>query len=86
MQATLKFEVKQKRYGGKNSCNAYSGTYELDGSTLKFGPAITTKMYCADVADWEAAFMAMLGTVDNYSNKNQELRLFAGTKLVAVFH
>jgi len=83
--ATIKFDSGQKRYAGKNACNAYSGTYELNGSTLKLGPAMATKMFCADVADWETAFMDMLPTVDNYTHQNGQLRLFSGTKVVAVF-
>lgn len=85
VKATIKFESGAKRYGGKNACNAYNGSYELEGSTLKLGPAISTKMFCADVADWETAFMNMLTTVDNYTYQNDQLRLFAGTKVVAVF-
>ena len=85
VHATLKFESAGKRYSGNNSCNAYSGTCQMDNSTLKFGPAIATKMYCAEVADWEAAFMNMLPTVDFYVQRDGQLRLFAGTKIVAIF-
>lgn len=85
VNATLKFDPSQKRYSGKNSCNAYSGQYDMQGSSLKFGAAISTKMYCADVADWEAAFMNMLPAVDNYVYRENRLRLFAGTKIIAIF-
>lgn len=85
VKATLTFEPAGKRYSGKNSCNTYSGSYELTGSALKFGPAVATKMYCADVADWEAAFMNMLPTVDNVVYRDNRLHLLAGTKIVAVF-
>lgn len=85
VKATLRFEPGKKRYSGKNACNNFSGTYELDDTTLKFGPAMSTKMYCADVADWEAAFMNMLPTVDNYAYRDNQLKLFAGTKIVAIF-
>jgi len=85
VKATLTFEPTGKRYGGKNSCNTYSGAYTLTGSSLTFGPAIATKMYCAEVADWETAFMNMLPTVDNYVYRDNQLRLLTGTKIVAVF-
>lgn len=85
VMATIKFDDVQKRYGGKNACNTYGGAYELNGTTLKLGPAMATKMFCADVADWETAFMNMLPAVDNYTFQKGELRLRAGDKVLAVF-
>lgn len=82
---TLQFEAAGKRFSGNNSCNTYSGTYTLDASTLQFGPAVSTKKYCLEMADWEAAYMTMLTTVDNYAYRDNQLRLFAGTRAVAVF-
>ena len=85
IKATIKFDSNQKRYSGKNACNSYSGPYTLDGSALKLGSAISTKMFCAEVADWETAFMNMLPTVDNYTHRKGELSLQSGDKVVAVF-
>ncbi len=85
VKATIKFDAVQKRYSGKNACNTYGGAYELNGSALKLGPAMSTKMFCAEVADWETAFMNMLPTVDNYTHRKGELRLQSGDKVVAVF-
>lgn len=84
VQATLIFEKSPKRFSGNNSCNNYSGTYESDDTTLKFGPAMSTKKYCDAVADWEAAYMNMLTTVDNYVLRDGQLKLFQGTKIVAI--
>ncbi|HNM28018.1 MAG TPA: META domain-containing protein, partial [Saprospiraceae bacterium] len=67
-------------------CNDYSGTYEKsDPATLRFGPAMSTKKYCTAVADWESAYMTVLGMVDNYAIREGRLHLYAGTKQVAVF-
>lgn len=82
---SLQFDAGAKRFNGNNSCNAYHGAYTLEGSTLKFGPAVSTKKYCAELADWESAYMNMLATVDNYVYRDNQLRLFVGTKVVAVF-
>lgn len=83
---TLRFEGKGKRFSGNNSCNDYSGTYEKsDPATLRFGPAMSTKKYCTAVADWESAYMTVLGMVDNYAIREGRLHLYAGTKQVAVF-
>ena len=85
VKITLRFESGGKRYKGNNSCNTYSGASEINGPSLKFGPAISTKMYCANVADWETAYMDILAKVDNYAYRDDQLKLFAGTKIVAIF-
>jgi hypothetical protein len=34
---------------GDTGCNTFSGSYELDGGTLEFGPLATTRMTCDGV-------------------------------------
>ena len=36
---------------GNDGCNAFSGSYEVDGSKLRFGPLAGTKKACGDPAD-----------------------------------
>lgn len=85
VKATLKFEAKDKHYGGYDACNTYGGSYELEGNTLKFGPALVTKKFCGEVSEWESAFHNMLPQVDNFRYQNNELTLYAGAKIVARF-
>ncbi len=35
--------------GGHTSCNALSGRFMLEGSSLKIGPVVTTRMACAQL-------------------------------------
>jgi heat shock protein HslJ len=39
------------RVNGNDGCNSFSGSYELDGSKLTFGPLAGTKMACGSPAD-----------------------------------
>jgi heat shock protein HslJ len=84
-KATLLFAAADKRYGGNNACNNYSGTYQLDGATLRLGPAMSTKKYCAETASVEAAFNEMLGKVDGFRYADGKLTLLAGAQVLAVF-
>jgi heat shock protein HslJ len=86
IKATLKFQAANMGFSGNNSCNNYFGTYELKGSALQFGPAGSTKKYCATTADWETPFMQMLGMVDNYAYTDGQLRLQSGKQVLAVFN
>lgn len=51
---------------GNATCNNYSTSYTLDGSSISFGPVAGTMMMCPIGADQEAAFLAALGTAQTY--------------------
>ena len=36
------------KLNGNVGCNSFSGDYKIDGSTIAFGPIISTMMACAD--------------------------------------
>ena len=52
------------RVSGSTGCNRYTGTYQQDGTSLKFSPMAVTKMACRPPLDaLERAFLqAMAGT------------------------
>lgn len=61
---------------GSASCNRYSGTVVVDGSSVGFGPIATTRMACAPrPGAAEAAYLAALGDVDAGSRTGDELTL-----------
>jgi len=62
---------------GNASCNQYSGSFELDGSSLTFGPLISTQMFCGDpgVMDQETAYLAALQSVDSWAIDGETLTL-----------
>ena len=75
------------RVGGSTGCNSMGGTYEASGSTLRFGPLITTKRACADSAAnaQEVRFVGALQRTDGYRIEDGRLVLLAGSQPVARF-
>jgi putative lipoprotein len=58
---------------GFSGCNNFNGGYTLSGKTTEFGKGITigplasTKMYCADTADFETSYLNNLQQTLTYS-------------------
>ena len=50
VEATLEFPEAGKT-SGRASCNRFSGTVEISGASIRFGPLAATKMSCGDAAD-----------------------------------
>jgi len=58
---TLKFEGDM--VSGNASCNIYSGSYQVEGETIDFGPLARTEMYCMEpegVMDQEQTYLETL--------------------------
>lgn len=85
VKATIQFDSAKKSYGGNDSCNTYGGLYELNEGSLKLGPAMATKMFCQDVAEWETAFLQMLEKVNGFRHRDGALTLLSGDQVLAVF-
>lgn len=57
--ATLAFE--ETKLSGSAGCNRFSGSYTSDGTTLRAGPLMATKMACPGAAmTQESSFLALL--------------------------
>jgi heat shock protein HslJ len=52
--------------GGNATCNNYSTSYTLDGSSISFGPVAGTMMMCPVGADQEAAYLAALDSAQTF--------------------
>jgi heat shock protein HslJ len=48
-QPHIKLDPVRKQAAGFAGCNNFFGGYELDGSSLKFGPIGSTRMFCPDL-------------------------------------
>ena len=72
---TLVFE--DGNAGGNASCNQYGGSYDLDGSSISFGPLVSTQMFCGDpgVMDQEMAYLAAMESVDAWAIDDGALTL-----------
>ena len=66
---------------GLASCNQYRAPYTASGSSLTFGPALSTKRACAEEARnaQEAAYLGALGSVASYSVSGDRLVLSNAT-------
>ncbi len=82
---TLAFE--DDRAAGNASCNQYFGSYELDGSSITFGPLASTEMFCADpgVMEQEAAYLTALQSVDSWAMDDETLTFSSGGAPVLVY-
>jgi heat shock protein HslJ len=73
--ATLRFDRTTDRAAGFAGCNRYSAGYTLAGDSLTFGPAISTKMACADGDELERGYLAMLPAIRSYALSDSTLTL-----------
>lgn len=82
---TLAFE--DDRAAGNASCNQYFGSYELDGSSITFGPLASTEMFCAGpgVMDQEGAYLTALHSVDSWAMDGEVLTLSSDGAPVLVY-
>lgn len=67
------------RLSGNSGCNRFTGSYEIDGATLRIGPDVAmTRMACPpEVMDEEARLMRALEAVRGFSRDGIALDLTA---------
>ena len=49
-QPSLQLDTVETRASGSTGCNSFSGSYELTGDSLRFGPLASTRRACLDPA------------------------------------
>jgi len=71
---TLKLDA-EGRAAGLAGCNNYGATYEVEGDSLRFGPAVSTKKSCADeaVMQQELAYLQALSQATRYRIEEGQL-------------
>lgn len=83
---TLKLDAATKRANGTSGINRYAGPCELDGSAIKFGVLMGTRMAGPPEAmAIEDAFLAALREVSAWKITGQMLELSDGVNTVARF-
>lgn len=78
------FDEANKRYGGTASCNNYTGTFKLEGSTLKMTNPGATKKACPDMT-WEAKYLPIITKIDSWSVLEGKLSLMSKGETVAIY-
>jgi heat shock protein HslJ len=76
---TLHFEDGEAE--GFGSCNQYRAEYTTSGTTLSFGPAMSTKRACVEPArnTQETAYLGALGKVASYTATDDRLTLLSAS-------
>lgn len=83
----IEFNRDTKRVSGSGGCNRFGGTFEIDGSMIKFSRIFSTKMACldAEVQRTETSFLQLLETTTRFEVEGNKLRLYAGDVASLVF-
>jgi heat shock protein HslJ len=82
----IRFDGTKKQASGFTGCNNFFGSYELDGSSLKFGPLGATRMFCEGVSgEIEIKFMQALEQTRTWELRDDTLFLYRGSKVLARF-
>ncbi|GBU08198.1 hypothetical protein AwDysgo_15290 [Bacteroidales bacterium] len=85
---TLKIEADDSgtdRASGLAGCNRYSSSLTLSGSSIKFGAAVATRMFCIENMDIEDAMLDAIAQTDAYAIKDGKLMLMKGSSILATF-
>ena len=70
-RATLNFPSNTS-VAGNGSCNRFTGSVDVTGSTIKFGPLAATRMMCdAGSSRQESEYLKALAEVERYEIKNR---------------
>lgn len=74
-EAHLVLHTQDHRAAGFAGCNRFTGTYELDGTALRFGPLATTRMACASGMDVEQRMLEALHATRSWNTTGEHLEL-----------
>jgi heat shock protein HslJ len=82
----LKFDAVKKQVTGFAGCNNFFGSYERDGSSLKFGPVGSKRMSCPDLQlSLEAEFLKALKKTRAWDIRENVLLLLDDSEVLARF-
>jgi heat shock protein HslJ len=73
--ATLRFDAIDSHAAGFAGCNHFRASYTMADNGLRFGPALATKMACAEGDELERSFLAVLPLVTGYEATDSALIL-----------
>ena len=75
-------EFLDGQLSGNVGCNGFGGEYEVDGDTLKFGPVMSTMMFCEGRMDAEQSFLTKLQAAVGYTATKKTLKIFTPKDLM----
>jgi len=75
-EPSLVFYSENHRVSGSGGCNRLTGTYQLNGEEIHFGPFASTRMACPKGMDTEEAFFVALEHVKTWNVIGQHLEFY----------
>lgn len=84
-RATLTFNVDSTRVSGFAGCNRIAASFSLAADSIRFGPAIMTKMACNEGMELEGRVAAVLGNAVRYQLASGQLTLLGPSGSLAKF-
>jgi len=72
----LVFHSDNKRATGTGGCNQFSGSYDIEGPSIRFGMMATTRMACLESKDVDEALLASLETATSFRKMAHHLEFF----------
>lgn len=84
---TIKFDLKENKVTGNNSCNRYFGALIMDGATINFKDAKLGMTMMACAGNGESVYMETLNKIETYSitDKGRTLNFLAGNVVLMRF-
>ena len=80
VEVTLEF-IEEGSFGGKGSCNSFSGQVTITGARLKFSQIVSTKMACSSkINDQERRYFTALERAYSYEIKGDYLTIYSESK------
>jgi heat shock protein HslJ len=77
VEATLTFP-ETGRAAGNGSCNRFSGTVEISGDSIGFGPLASTRMACAEpISTQEGKYLSALQQAERFAFDGPALLIYS---------
>jgi heat shock protein HslJ len=75
VETSIEFDA-EGRMGGNVGCNGFGGDYEVDGDQIKFGPIVSTMMFCEGPAgEQEAATLTVFHETAKFALEGDRLTI-----------
>ena len=84
-KAFIKFDEAKQSAGGNGSCNSFGSTTSIEKNKISFKNIFSTKMYCADVQQTENRYFTLLGKVNRFEVKDNQLTLYLDKEVLLEF-
>ena len=82
----VRFDGDKKQAAGFSGCNSFFGSYELSGSSLKFGLIGATRMFCeGEAGEMEMSFMAAMNKTRAWNIRDGVLLFLDDSEVLARF-